>query len=119
MAVVCNPIDVEDVHLVADLQTVSDFVEKVKAAGGTADLFVYPGEGHAFMNAGDDIIKRMKSKSGISQGLTFMPDMHKVLKETLVRSGVCLMLTCQYLVPLQLADCPLERRSHKMQHGKE
>jgi hypothetical protein len=40
---------------------VKGVVDKINAAGGTAELFVYPGEGHAFMNAGEDILKRMKS----------------------------------------------------------
>lgn len=36
-------------------QTVSSFVDKINAAGGNAKVFVYPGEGHAFMNAGEKI----------------------------------------------------------------
>ena len=44
------------------MQTVTAYVDKIKAAGGSASVFVYPGEGHAFMNSGEDIKKRMKSK---------------------------------------------------------
>lgn len=45
------------------LQTVKEFIEKVKA-GGNKDvtLYMYPGEGHGFMNGGQDIHKMMKSK---------------------------------------------------------
>ena len=40
-----------------------EFIEKVKA-GGNKDvtLYMYPGEGHGFMNGGQDIHKMMKSK---------------------------------------------------------
>lgn len=40
-----------------------EFIEKVKA-GGNKDvtLYMYPGEGHGFMNGGQDIHKLMKSK---------------------------------------------------------
>lgn len=36
-------------------------MDKIKAAGGNAVTYVYPGEGHAFMNAQSDSIERMKS----------------------------------------------------------
>ena len=44
------------------VQTVSGFVDKINAAGGNAKVFVYPGEGHAFMNAGEKIKEKMKSE---------------------------------------------------------
>ena len=46
------------------MQTVKEFIEKVKA-GGNKDvtLYMYPGEGHGFMNGGEDIHKMMKSES--------------------------------------------------------
>lgn len=37
------------------------YVDQIKAAGGNAVTYVYPGEGHAFMNAQSDSIERMKS----------------------------------------------------------
>lgn len=46
------------------LQTVKGFIEKVKAGGNqNVELYMYPGEGHGFMNGGDDIHKMMKSES--------------------------------------------------------
>ena len=41
-----------------------EFIEKVKA-GGNKDVtaYFYPGEGHGFMNGGEDIHKMMKSES--------------------------------------------------------
>eukprot|EP00884_Botryococcus_braunii_P019875 jgi/Botrbrau1/6571/Bobra.40_2s0034.2 len=45
----------------ADPETVKGVVDKINAAGGTAELFVYPGEEHAFMNAGENIFKLMKT----------------------------------------------------------
>ena len=47
-----------------NVQTVKEFIDKVKA-GGNKDvtLFMYPGEGHGFMNGGEDIHKMMKSES--------------------------------------------------------
>ena len=46
-----------------DMQTVKEFIEKVKA-GGNKDvtLYMYSGEGHGFMNGGEDIHKMMKCK---------------------------------------------------------
>lgn len=45
------------------LQTVKEFIEKVKAAGNKdVTLYMYAGEGHGFMNGGEDIHKKMKSK---------------------------------------------------------
>ena len=45
------------------LQTVKEFIEKVKAGGNKhVELFMYPGEGHGFMNGGEDIHKMMKSE---------------------------------------------------------
>ena len=44
-------------------QTVKEFIEKVKASGNKdVTLYMYPGEGHGFMNGGDDIHKMMKSE---------------------------------------------------------
>ena len=45
------------------MQTVKEFIEKIKA-GGNKDvtLYMYPKEGHGFMNGGEDIHKKMKSK---------------------------------------------------------
>ena len=51
------------------MQTVTGFVDKIKGAGGSASVYVYPGEGHAFMNSGEDIIKRMKSESLLAHAL--------------------------------------------------
>lgn len=48
------------------VQTVSSFVDKINAAGGNAKVFVYPEEGHAFMNAGEKIKEKMKSERFIS-----------------------------------------------------
>ena len=31
------------------------FCDKIDAAGGTTEFFEYKGEGHGFMNSGDDI----------------------------------------------------------------
>ena len=46
------------------MQTVGEFIEKVKAGGNNdVTLYMYPGEGHGFMNGGDDIHKMMKSES--------------------------------------------------------
>ena len=43
-------------------QEVKKFVEEIKAAGNAvAELYEYPGEGHAFMNKDPDSIERMKS----------------------------------------------------------
>lgn len=45
------------------MQTVKEFIEKVKANGNKdVTLYMYPGEGHGFMNGGQDIHKMMKSK---------------------------------------------------------
>jgi dienelactone hydrolase len=45
------------------MQTVKEFIEKVKANGNKdVTLYMYPGEGHGFMNGGEDIHKMMKSK---------------------------------------------------------
>ena len=55
----------DDVHVWfnAVLQTVKEFIEKIKAGGNTdATLYMYPGEGHGFMNGGEDIHKKMKSE---------------------------------------------------------
>ncbi len=49
--------------LMVAMQDVRKFVDEIKAAGGDAVLYVYPGEGHAFMNAQSDSIERMKSES--------------------------------------------------------
>lgn len=47
-----------------DVQTVKGFIEKVKAGGNKhVELLMYPGEGHGFMNGGEDIHKMMKSGS--------------------------------------------------------
>ncbi|EIE22596.1 alpha/beta-hydrolase [Coccomyxa subellipsoidea C-169] len=48
-------------------EDVRKFVDEIKAAGGDAVLYVYPGEGHAFMNAQSDSIERMKT-AGIPVG---------------------------------------------------
>ncbi|KAK9839656.1 hypothetical protein WJX81_003894 [Elliptochloris bilobata] len=45
----------------SDPETVTKFAEDIKKGGGSAELFMYPGEGHGFMNAGEDVIKRMKT----------------------------------------------------------
>ena len=43
------------------LQTVKAFIEKVKAGGNNdVTLYMYPGEGHGFMNGGKDIHEKMK-----------------------------------------------------------
>ena len=42
-------------------QDVKKFVEEIKAAGGHAELYLYQGEGHAFMNAKPDSLERMQS----------------------------------------------------------
>lgn len=42
-------------------QDVKNFVEEIKAAGGTAELYLYEGEQHAFMNEKEDSIERMQS----------------------------------------------------------
>lgn len=48
------------------MQTVKEFIEKVKASGNKdVTLHMYPGEGHGFMNGGEDIHKMMKSESSI------------------------------------------------------
>ena len=45
------------------MQTVKTFIEKVKSAGNKdVTLYMYPGEGHGFMNGGKDIHEKMKSK---------------------------------------------------------
>lgn len=45
------------------MQTVKEFIEKVKANGNKdVTLYMYSGEGHGFMNGGQDIHKMMKSK---------------------------------------------------------
>ena len=45
------------------MQTVKEFIEKVKAGGNKdVSLYMYPGEGHGFMNGGKDIHEKMKSK---------------------------------------------------------
>ena len=45
------------------MQTVKAFIEKVKSAGNKdVTLYMYPGEGHGFMNGGKDIHEKMKSK---------------------------------------------------------
>lgn len=47
-----------------DVQTVKEFIEKVKAGGNKhVELHMYSGEGHGFMNGGEDIHKMMKSGS--------------------------------------------------------
>lgn len=33
-------------------QTVTQFAQDIEKAGGSAELFIYPGEGHAFMVRG-------------------------------------------------------------------
>ena len=38
-------------------------MNKIKSDGGDATVYVYPGEGHAFMNSDPDSFKRMKSES--------------------------------------------------------
>lgn len=43
-------------------QDVEKYVGQIKATGGDATVYVYPGEGHAFMNSRPDSIERMKSK---------------------------------------------------------
>ena len=54
------------------IQTVKELIEKVKANGNKdVTLYMYPGEGHGFMNGGQDIHKMMKSKS--SYPLSVMP----------------------------------------------
>ncbi len=54
------------------MQTVKEFIEKVKANGNKdVTLYMYPGQGHGFMNGGQDIHKMMKSKS--SYPLSVMP----------------------------------------------
>ncbi|BDA45824.1 hypothetical protein COCOBI_07-6110 [Coccomyxa sp. Obi] len=40
---------------------VEKYVGQIKAAGGDATVYVYPGEGHAFMNSRPDSIERMKT----------------------------------------------------------
>lgn len=45
------------------MQEVEEYVEKIKAGGGDATVYVYPGEGHAFMNSDPDSFKRMESKA--------------------------------------------------------
>lgn len=43
------------------VQTVKALVDKINAAGGSAELFVYEGCGHGFMNKGEEIKKKMQS----------------------------------------------------------
>lgn len=45
------------------MQEVEEYVEKIKAGGGQAMIYVYPGEGHAFMNSDPDSFKRMESEA--------------------------------------------------------
>ena len=42
-------------------QTVKGFCDKIDAAGGTTEFFEYKGEGHGFMNSGDDIKGALQS----------------------------------------------------------
>ena len=45
------------------VQTIKEFIEKVKAGGNqNVSLYMYPGEGHGFMNGGKDIHEKMKSE---------------------------------------------------------
>ena len=44
------------------MQEVEEYVEKIKAGGGNATVYTYPGEGHAFMNSDPDSFKRMESE---------------------------------------------------------
>jgi acetyl esterase/lipase len=48
-------------------------VDDINAAGGHAQVFVYPGQGHAFMNSDPDSLKRMKSMSLILLRLQILP----------------------------------------------
>ena len=48
-------------------QDVKNFVEEIKSAGGPAELFLYEGEQHAFMNSAEDSIERMQSAPAVSR----------------------------------------------------
>ena len=48
----------------ACVQTVTKFAEDIKKAGGSAELFIYPGEGHAFMVRGALVPVHVRQASG-------------------------------------------------------
>lgn len=92
------------------MQTVSGFVDKINAAGGNAKVFVYPGEGHAFMNSGEKIKEKMKSEGFLSLLKSFghtslQPRALFVIALLAVRSPV---------LQLQLATFLMGRRSPRI-----
>lgn len=62
------------------VQEVKKYVDDINAAGGNAQVFVYPGEGHAFMNKQSDSLGRMKSASLQPLLLLPSPQIQAILK---------------------------------------
>lgn len=74
------------------VQTVKEFVEKIKASGNKdVTLYMYPKEGHGFMNGGKDIHKKMKSE---------ISHQNVQLKQAVLQC--CTVLHCKSDVMLQL-----------------
>lgn len=58
----CHDGEEDKMEGLADPKTVKEFIEKVKAGGNKdVSLYMYPGEGHGFMNGGKDIHEKMKT----------------------------------------------------------
>ncbi|CAM6087649.1 unnamed protein product [Calypogeia fissa] len=45
----------------SDLEAANALEEKLKASGVPSEVFIYPGQGHAFMNSSEEAIKRKKA----------------------------------------------------------
>ncbi|DBA68944.1 hypothetical protein WJX79_005797 [Trebouxia sp. C0005] len=66
----CHDGEEDAMEGLADPKTVKEFIEKVKANGNKdVTLYMYSGEGHGFMNGGQDIHKMMKT-GGLPIGST-------------------------------------------------
>lgn len=48
-------------------QTVTKFAEDIRKAGGSAELFIYPGEGHAFMVRADFVPLHVRQASPLNE----------------------------------------------------
>ena len=51
----------------ARAQTITQFAEDISKAGGSAELFIYPGEGHAFMVRAELVREHIRQASPSSE----------------------------------------------------
>ena len=74
---------------------VKKFVEEVKAGGGNAELYLYQGEAHAFMNAKPDSIERMESAPLASHTLSWRMPI-PVASKFWMRPPLCMSLALRW-----------------------